>query len=43
MQGGLKNKLNEQKESKEEEILLDPEEVYQDWKQQLMERFMRRE
>ena len=42
-EGGLKNKLSEQKESKEEEVLLDPEEVYQDWKQQMMERFMRRE
>ena len=42
MQGGLKE-LNEQNEGKEEEILLDPEEVYQDWKQQLMERFMRRD
>lgn len=35
--------MSEQQDSKEEELVLDPEEVYQDWKQQLMERFMRRD
>lgn len=35
--------MSEQQDSKEEELVLDPEEVYQDWRKLLMERFMRRE
>lgn len=38
--------MNEQQEEKEKLVTepeVDPEGVYQDWRKQLMERFMRRE